>query len=87
MFKEVSRVFQGSSNGVSRHFKSVSRKFQWCFKEVSRVFQGSFKGVSRKFQGCFKEVSWFLAAMRSLRSDGVTQFMCVSVCSHPRSFF
>ena len=43
-FKKVSRVFQGS-------FEGVSRKFQGCFKEVSRVFQGSFKGVSRKFQG------------------------------------
>ena len=43
MFKEDSRVFQGS-------FKSVSRKFQECFKEVLRVFQGSVKGVS-----CFRE--------------------------------
>ena len=49
-FKKVSRVFQGS-------FEGVSRKFPGSFKEVSRVLQGSFKGVSRKFQGCFKEVS------------------------------
>ena len=49
-FKEVSRAFQGSFNGVSR-------KFRGCLKEVSRVFQGSFEGVSRKFQGCFKDVS------------------------------
>ena len=70
--KEVTMVFQGSFNGVSRkfhrcfkkvsrtfqkRFKVVSRKFQGCLKKVSRTFQKSFKGVSRKFQGCLKEVS------------------------------
>ena len=48
--KEVSRIVQGSFNGVYR-------RFQGCFEEVSRVFQGNFKSVSRKFQECFKEVS------------------------------
>ena len=44
-FKKVSRVLQGGSNGVSRKFQGVSRKF----KEFLRVFQGSLKGLSRKF--------------------------------------
>ena len=37
-FKEASRMFQGSLNGVSR-------KFQECFKEASGKSQGCFKKV------------------------------------------
>ena len=44
-FKEDSRVFQGSFEGVSGSFKEVLRVFQG----VSRVFQGSVKVVSREF--------------------------------------
>ena len=53
-FKELSRVFQGSFNGVLRMFQEVSGVFKGSFKEVLRTFRKSFEGVSRKFQGCFK---------------------------------
>ena len=51
-FKEsldVSRMFQGSLNGVNR-------KFQGSLMGVSRKFQEYFKKVSGKFQWCFKKV-------------------------------
>ena len=53
-FKGVSKMFQGSINGVIRNFKDVSRKFQGCFMEGSRkVFQNNLKDVSRKIKKLF----------------------------------
>ena len=53
-FKEVLRVFERSSTGVSGtfqlFFKEVYKKFLLSFKSVSRMFQVYFKGD----QGYFK---------------------------------
>ena len=63
-FKEASRVFQESFNGVSRKIEGcLKRSFQWSsekFQESSNVFKEDFKGAQRKISGCFKEVSRML---------------------------
>ena len=48
-FKEVSRVFQGSSKGVQVRLKGISSSF--------KEFERSSTGTSEKFPWCFKEVS------------------------------
>ena len=47
-FKEISRVFQESSEDVQVRLKGISSSF----KGVSRVFKRSSTGVSEKFQWC-----------------------------------
>ena len=70
--KEVSRVFQGSSNGFKviwnkskeipekfqRCFKCVSRKFKGCCKKVLRTIEGCFNRVLNGFQWCLKDIQW-----------------------------
>ena len=52
-FKEVSRVFQGSFNGVLRKSQMCSKKLHICFKKFTRKIGGCFEGVLRVFPGCF----------------------------------
>ena len=70
-FKDVSNVFQESSQGIERMFQEsfpwvsrvferssskISEKFQRCFQDI----QGSVRGVQRKLLMCFTEVSMVL---------------------------
>ena len=60
-FKEVSRVFQGRSEGFLKGFQG--EEIQKVFQGSLKVFhgslrpKGSFKCISRKFQGRFEKVS------------------------------
>ena len=66
-FKEVSRAFQLSLEGVSR---GISRTFKGCFMEVSMLFPKCLKEVSRQFSRCFKVVSCCMALIAATRAEG-----------------
>ena len=55
--EKISKLFQGSSKGISRKMKGCSSmEFRDNFKAVLRKFPGGFK-ERVMFQGCFKNVS------------------------------
>ena len=53
-FKDVSRIYEGSFEGVYRKFGRFKEVLRVC-EGSSLLLKGSFKGVSRKFHGYFKE--------------------------------
>ena len=62
--REVSKVLQGSFQGVTRKFlvsretfKRDSRELQGYLREVEIAFKESFRDFLRKFQGCLKNDS------------------------------
>ena len=59
MFKEVSRVSQGSFKGAS---KKIKMQFKGCFKGVSN----GLKEVLRNCQVCFRKMSKFFKGVSKM---------------------